>query len=69
MALHTLHSEPSSFARLRRADCEMKHVKNKDFLTCFEGAVAPGPVVALTPRAGDFVKNFAGKRQTFSSAD
>ena len=28
-------TEPSSFARLRRADSEMKHVKNKDFSDMF----------------------------------
>jgi hypothetical protein len=31
----SLTTEPSSFARLRRADSEMKHVKNRDFFDMF----------------------------------
>jgi hypothetical protein len=35
-----------NFARLRRADSEMKHVKNKDFFDMFlRSAVAPDPEV------------------------
>ena len=42
LAKLALLTEPSSFARLGRADSEMKHVKNKDFFDMFlRSAVAP----------------------------
>ena len=45
----TLGTEPSSFARLRRADSEMKYVKNMDCFDMFlRSAVAPDPQVNLT---------------------
>jgi len=54
-------TEPSSFARLRRADSEMKHPKNKGFCGMFlRSAVAPDAGVNL----GDDGRQFKGSRKT-----